>query len=424
MNVAVNRFSANTVKCVAVTLMGAMLVPCAAAAQMMGDQGLVVSGITPQPTYTQPQVQPQTQPQAQSTVLAPWANTPTSAVQVAGPTTARMVTLFPGFSPDPTTSVVTAGGTNAALAAVAQSNAACRGNFASEPQVLWVSAALPYLRIIARATSVLTMLVRAPNGAVFCSAGTGLYDTTMDLRTLTTGRYEIFVGTASGTTSATVVFTKDPTYSPMRVLAPSPVSTVVVSAQTPNTVPTPTPITPTVPTPAVPTAQGTAAVPAGWVSVDNPARIPASTGNTSTTPNANGAVPASTNGAVVLDAAQVAGTVQTQRGAAVGRVPLRFLSRGCLGFGERRPTTTFLVRDGVAFLRTAVHADQDTTIALRSPSGTITCADDVYGVHPGLDLASPVAGRWEVFIGTYAPRTLVHYEFSIATDRNFTPRAD
>ena len=78
-------------------------------AQMTSGEGSFVSGISSQRVYAQPTVQPQAQTQQPTQALvSPWAQ-PAQPVPT-GVNAGRIITLFPGFSPDPTTNTLLAGG--------------------------------------------------------------------------------------------------------------------------------------------------------------------------------------------------------------------------------------------------------------------------------------------------------------------------
>jgi hypothetical protein len=49
-----------------------------------------------------------------------------------------------------------------------------------------------------------------------------------------------------------------------------------------------------------------------------------------------------------------------------------------------------------------VRSDADTVLLLHTPDGAWLCNDDMEGADPGLYVASPAAGRYAVWVGTYA----------------------
>ncbi|XBQ16739.1 MAG: hypothetical protein ABL308_02425 [Oceanicaulis sp.] len=85
---------------------------------------------------------------------------------------------------------------------------------------------------------------------------------------------------------------------------------------------------------------------------------------------------------------------------AAGALPLSRLSSGCAGYGAGQPTAVLSVsRAGQVYL--AAGSDEDLTLAVRAPDGTVTCDDDsAGGMNPGVVLdAQP--GDYEIWVGSY-----------------------
>jgi protease YdgD len=124
----------------------------------------------------------------------------------AGP---QAITLGAGFAPDPTTVAVAAGGP---VAGSTMGAAGCAGNYPAAAQInLTLSAALPNLRVVGRATEDTTMAIRFPDGHVQCNDDGGGYpNPALDIANAAPGAYQIYIGSfgisGQGATS-TVGFT-------------------------------------------------------------------------------------------------------------------------------------------------------------------------------------------------------------------------
>jgi hypothetical protein len=104
------------------------------------------------------------------------------------------VTLHSGFTPDPYTTSITAGGTIEASSAVSSS---CRGMMANAPdfRLQFTAGALP-LSIGARSSEDTTLIVNGPNGEWYCDddGGDGL-NPHMTFSNPVSGQYDIWIGT-------------------------------------------------------------------------------------------------------------------------------------------------------------------------------------------------------------------------------------
>lgn len=132
------------------------------------------------------------------------------------------MSIGPRLAPDPTTSIVSAGGPTPgdALGPVS-GDGYCAGTYPAAPQIaLTVQANMPLLRVLARSDSDATIAVRFPDGHVECDddSGGGL-NPALDIPRAASGRYEIFVGTFSprGTVRATVGFSVNPSLTAMQL---------------------------------------------------------------------------------------------------------------------------------------------------------------------------------------------------------------
>jgi len=119
---------------------------------------------------------------------------------------------------------------------------------------------------------------------------------------------------------------------------------------------------------------------------------------------------------------------------AAGALAADRLSPGCAGYISEAPTLAveLSARGEVYF---AAGSDEDTTMALRLPDGSIRCNDDMIGLNPGIHLTDAQAGRYEIWLGTFAagagyPPAAVHISsggfnvdnpFSRAPDPSLAP---
>lgn len=110
----------------------------------------------------------------------------------AGP---QAITLGAGFAPDPTTVAVVAGGPVSG-STMGAADGWCAGNYPAAAQInLTLSAALPNLRVVGRATEDTTMAIRFPDGHVQCNDDGGGYpNPALDIANAAPGAYQIYVG--------------------------------------------------------------------------------------------------------------------------------------------------------------------------------------------------------------------------------------
>jgi hypothetical protein len=350
---------------------------------------------------------------------APWANAAPAQQQV------QTLWLRPGVGPDPVMH-------NAlAFAAVpaASVGAGCRGALPAAPQQqLWVGASQPLVDVLVRANGPVTIAVRAPTGAVFCTDNFGGSEARITMRSVMAGTYLVYVGTTSAPVPYTIAASAMGMLASASVALPRGAEVVPWGGADSASAPSATlslqgngaslSAGAAVNSPAN-TQPGATAAPVGWVRVDGATPQPAAV----IAPQQPAAVIAPQQPAAGIDVAPNGADTQRLSGTTRGRAALRFLGRACLGFGERAPTVSFTVRPGVAFMRVFVRSSGDTTMALRAPDGRVLCVDDTYGAHPGADLAQPVAGQWRVYVGTSVPRATLPFELTVSTRNDVIPAA-
>lgn len=78
------------------------------------------------------------------------------------------------------------------------------------------------------------------------------------------------------------------------------------------------------------------------------------------------------------------------------------LGDGCAGFiTPSHPDLVISVENGLPQLMTYVVSDNDGTLAVVAPDGTLHCNDDFNDLNPGVMIPNPQAGDYAVFVGSY-----------------------
>lgn len=88
-----------------------------------------------------------------------------------------------------------------------------------------------------------------------------------------------------------------------------------------------------------------------------------------------------------------------------GLLPASDLSADCAGYIPPNPSAALNLEEGdQALLRIFFYSDDDTVMVVRTPSGEFVCEDDTNYLllDPTIDIADPEAGRYAIWIGTYA----------------------
>lgn len=137
------------------------------------------------------------------------SNTTTTTTTTTGgqldpsaPPTFGLLTLAPGFSPDPTELPMVAGGDVDVFSMNLGDQ--CRGFVASPPDVsVDYTSAGRFLRIFFQSEDDTTMIVRLPDGSFVCNDDfTGVLDPLVDINAPAAGTYDIWVGTFSDSSGA------------------------------------------------------------------------------------------------------------------------------------------------------------------------------------------------------------------------------
>jgi len=114
---------------------------------------------------------------------------------------------------------------------------------------------------------------------------------------------------------------------------------------------------------------------------------------------------------------------------AAGAMPADWLDSGCSGYISPAPSTRLILRAG-GDVSIAAGADEDLTLVVRAPDGSVTCNDDGAGdLDPGIQLIDAEAGAYDIWVGSYNagvghPTTLVHVADRFITDNPFIVSPD
>jgi len=130
----------------------------------------------------------------------------TTKVQPSGAVTSMSLTA--GFTPDPFTTVLAAGG----VVDAGTVDPGCWGNIASEPDFVlnYTSGDWP-LRVFVNSDADTTLLVRTPTGEVLCNDDTDGLNPAVSMTDPSSGRYEVFIGTydpSAGNPEATLAISE------------------------------------------------------------------------------------------------------------------------------------------------------------------------------------------------------------------------
>jgi hypothetical protein len=93
---------------------------------------------------------------------------------------------------------------------------------------------------------------------------------------------------------------------------------------------------------------------------------------------------------------------QVVAGTSGGQVAAQGVDASCRGFIPASPSHVLVTQSGFRFLRVFVESQGDTTLMVRGVAGTF-CADDTYGLNPGLDLTGLLPNtRYDIYVGSYS----------------------
>jgi len=123
------------------------------------------------------------------------------------------------------------------------------------------------------------------------------------------------------------------------------------------------------------------------------------------------AAPTAAPTAAAGEAIAVAGpgfTFAPVTGTAGGPVEASTLGEGCIGSFPSAPQHTINVGAAIPRLRVLVNAgaEADTTLAIRTPAGTVVCNDDSgdpgNSLNPAVDIENAAPGAYQIYVGGYS----------------------
>ncbi len=266
------------------------------------------------------------------------------------------VTLSEGFTPDPFTQDMVAGGE--VDASTAGTDPGCTGYVTLQPdyRIKW-SGRESNLRLFFLGTDDTAMIVQTPAGRWMCSDNT--YDSvhpTIDIAGPDEGDYFVWVGSYSATqyVSGTLYITK-------------------------------TSLTPT----------EEEASPDAALTLN-----PNATPNFTTLELAGGFTPDPTTADIV----------------AGGNLDASRVDPNCDGYVSSSPDVRLVWSGNTNRLRIFFAGDDDTTLIVNDPSGSWLCSDDSFNtVHPALDLIRPAEGVYNIWIGAFHGSSYVSGQLYITT---------
>lgn len=102
-----------------------------------------------------------------------------------------------------------------------------------------------------------------------------------------------------------------------------------------------------------------------------------------------------------------------------GSLNAQSLSAACRGFISQAPDVRLFYEAGSFPLIISVAANADTTLVVNGPDGSWYCDDDSgEGVNPSIRFNGPKAGRYEIWVGTYANASLQPAQLHISELRS------
>ncbi|TVQ97016.1 MAG: peptidase S1 [Deltaproteobacteria bacterium] len=104
-------------------------------------------------------------------------------------------------------------------------------------------------------------------------------------------------------------------------------------------------------------------------------------------------------------------TTEIRAGGSINAAESSVLSgQNCVGHIADAPDLRLNYTSGSFPLIFRVRAEADTTLVINAPDGSWHCIDDVEGLNPVIQFATPASGQYDIWIGTYgtdmAPSTL------------------
>jgi hypothetical protein len=109
-------------------------------------------------------------------------------------------------------------------------------------------------------------------------------------------------------------------------------------------------------------------------------------------------------------------------GISGGMISAQAMNGACRGYINTVPNHTLQLTTPFNFLRVWVRSQGDTTLLVRAPTGQVFCADDTWGVNPGVDLNGLPPGQYQIFVGSYSAGARNPYELAVTEMPSSTPQ--
>jgi hypothetical protein len=126
------------------------------------------------------------------------------------------------------------------------------------------------------------------------------------------------------------------------------------------------------------------------------------------------------------DAEELVFTRDISGGGEIGAHAIDFEDAICNGYYQEQPSYTFTLPEEIApeVLRIFFTTSEDTAMIVRLPDGTFACNDDYQGeanLNPLIDIFSPPAGEYHIYVGGLAPGVVVSGQLSVTTSTDVQP---
>lgn len=90
-----------------------------------------------------------------------------------------------------------------------------------------------------------------------------------------------------------------------------------------------------------------------------------------------------------------------------GNIDASSIDPTCTGYIAGAPDYRLSWGEASSHLRFLFVADGDTTMVVQGPNGEITCNDDGFNLNPVVDVVSPTAGDYNIWVGSYSANEFV-----------------
>lgn len=100
-----------------------------------------------------------------------------------------------------------------------------------------------------------------------------------------------------------------------------------------------------------------------------------------------------------------------------GVINVNYLGTPCAGFATEAPDYNLVWSGNADFLRIYFDSNDDTTLVINDPNGSWYCNDDFNGLDPQISFANPVAGTYNIWVGSYSNNEFITGELNISEFR-------